>query len=99
LGHYKYVQEAKNLLKAPGVLNAPGFLLGNGCHSSFTQNGTFSMTTAAAPIAGDACVSNQAVRAGSRDIVALKPAIDACDFPQAASGEHTDPKRFPIDVV
>jgi hypothetical protein len=56
----QYVTEAKALLKAPNILNAPGFIVGNGCHSSFTQNGTFAGTHDAP--AGNLVATNAEVR-------------------------------------
>jgi hypothetical protein len=38
------VEEAKAIYKAPGALYAPGFIVGNGCHSSYTQTATHVMT-------------------------------------------------------
>lgn len=56
----QYVTEAKALLKAPNILKAPGFIVGNGCHSSFTQNGTFAGTHDAP--AGNLVATNAEVR-------------------------------------
>jgi hypothetical protein len=93
----KYVQEAKNLLKAPGVLAAPGFIVGNGCHSSFTQNGTFAMTHEKP--SGTALATNSGVRKKYQDPTSFVAAADVNDFDPNVNGELTDPKSFPINVV
>lgn len=56
----QYVAEAKEILKAPNILKAPGLVVGNGCHSSYTQNGTFAPTMDV--VAGNRVACNAEVR-------------------------------------
>jgi hypothetical protein len=73
----QYIAEAKEILKAPNILKAPGLVVGNGCHSSYTQNGTFAPTFD--QISGNRVACNAEVRFGFQDPTTIKGGVPPFD--------------------